>query len=364
MARSITFVKRSLISLLLCYGIIVLFATLYPFSFNPKNNCIPLKESGIRFSSPAIMYTDSCPDVFLKMHQFTILFRFSAESESTSAAQTIITNSINSYDQNFCIQQLGKTLVFRVFNKMRPEPNAIYIMNVVKSKKTMWCSIVYDGDVLRCYIDGVKKNERKIGAIDFSMWDRTYPLVVGSEANGYHSWDGILYSLLLYNKAIPAKDLRRPDRYINLATPALFFNFDPTDAGFIRSRGSDSMTTLYIPENFVPPQRTVLIESTSALWKRRLYLRDIIGNIIMFLPLGFLASMLMLTMISNRRKNTILVCAIGLMFSTIIELLQVYQPGRFSSISDVLSNTMGAFFGTLIFFFLLKTLKTESGITQ
>lgn len=364
MNRLMIFVKRSIIPLLLIYAIIVLVATLYPFSFNPKNNIASSNDGGIRFSSPAIMYTDSCPTVFLTMNQFSFLFRFSSGSDSTTTAQTIFTNSINSYDQNFTLQQIGTALVFRIFNRSLTESKSIYILDIAKIRKVMWCAIVYDGDMIRCFIDGVKISERRIGVIECSSWDRSYPLVVGSDANGYHSWDGTLYSLLIFDTVIPVKNLRKPEQYTLLSSPALSFDFNLSADRIIRSRGADSITTLRIPETFIPFRRTVLLESTTAMWKRRLYLRDIIGNIFMFMPLGFLIGMLVSTISNERRKIILFACVAGFVFSISIELLQVYQPGRFSSVTDVLSNICGAYAGAVIYFYVLKYVKIGKIVNQ
>lgn len=354
MKSSMMLVKRSLVLFLFFYGIIVLVATLSPFSFNPKNKIASSNDGGISFSSPAIMYTDSCPSIFLRMYQFSIVFRFSSGSDSTTTAQTILSNSVNSYDQNFCIQQIGTALVFRVFSSAFREPKLLYIPDAVKKGKTIWCAVVYDGDLIRSYVDGIKKSERRIGRIDCSTWNRSYPLVVGSEANGYHSWEGTMYSLSIFDNVIPAKDLRKPDRYSLLNSPALLFDFHPSADRFIRSTGADSITILRIPEKFIPFQRTIFLESTSAMWKRRLYLRDIIGNIFMFMPFGFMTGMLSSIMSGERRKIILTACVAGFIFSTCIELLQVYLPGRFSSITDVVSNLFGAYAGALISFYALK----------
>lgn len=66
-------------------------------------------------------------------------------------------------------------------------------------------------------------------------------------------------------------------------------------------------------------------------------------NIILFLPLGFLAPLLWT---SWRKENRVV--ALGFVVSAAIEILQMFC-GRATDVDDLLMNTMGAMFGYLLF---------------
>lgn len=73
---------------------------------------------------------------------------------------------------------------------------------------------------------------------------------------------------------------------------------------------------------------------------------DILANIVLFLPLGFSSYGL----IFRRPKHNILLCliSIGLMSistSLLIEIAQLFIPGRYPTLSDIICNGLGGFLG-------------------
>ncbi len=74
-------------------------------------------------------------------------------------------------------------------------------------------------------------------------------------------------------------------------------------------------------------------------------LTDIVGNIILFLPFGFLFYLHQ----SYSRKTAILfrVASYGLLFSLAIEIAQVFFKYRITSVTDLCNNTLGALGGAL-----------------
>ncbi len=79
----------------------------------------------------------------------------------------------------------------------------------------------------------------------------------------------------------------------------------------------------------------------------RYIVRDVVLNVILYVPLGLAAAMVFL----RRRSRTVsAVAAIALAFgvSLSMELLQVYEPRRDPSSLDVLTNVLGGAMGTLI----------------
>jgi glycopeptide antibiotics resistance protein len=74
---------------------------------------------------------------------------------------------------------------------------------------------------------------------------------------------------------------------------------------------------------------------------------DILANVLLFVPLGFT----MTGYFTNRRITTVTAIAgvllLSLCVSYSVELLQLFMPGRFTSLTDVLSNTAGAGVGVL-----------------
>jgi VanZ family protein len=89
------------------------------------------------------------------------------------------------------------------------------------------------------------------------------------------------------------------------------------------------------PANPLP----VLLLGWPAEWNRSI-LRDAILNIVIYAPLGFAAA-LTFRRKHSRAMSAALAIVLGFLFSVSMELLQVYVPGRDSSLADVLTNTIG-----------------------
>jgi glycopeptide antibiotics resistance protein len=71
---------------------------------------------------------------------------------------------------------------------------------------------------------------------------------------------------------------------------------------------------------------------------------DIVQNILLFLPFGFFG---FLALSSTYPVRIVLVTVIGALFSTTIEILQLLTIDRTTSVTDLVTNTTGTFFGTL-----------------
>ncbi len=77
------------------------------------------------------------------------------------------------------------------------------------------------------------------------------------------------------------------------------------------------------------------------------YFWDVLRNIVGFMPFGFLICALLSH--SGRFGNAMLYSTLlGALLSFSIELMQAYMPQRASGITDILTNTLGAFLGALL----------------
>ena len=86
---------------------------------------------------------------------------------------------------------------------------------------------------------------------------------------------------------------------------------------------------------------------------------DFITNIILFLPIGFLFRL-------RHRKNKDRFCiqalGFGILLSLGIEFSQLFVPGRYTQVIDVITNGMGAWLGAMVFVFLIGRLKEGGSV--
>lgn len=106
-----------------------------------------------------------------------------------------------------------------------------------------------------------------------------------------------------------------------------------------------------IPFHFQPHGHSFKTLIQSVEWRffiykgRRAPLTDIAGNILLFIPLGFL---LYLWFYQRRFRGASFLTAIsGVLFSMLIEFLQLFVKDRISSVTDIFNNTLGTVFGGL-----------------
>jgi len=72
---------------------------------------------------------------------------------------------------------------------------------------------------------------------------------------------------------------------------------------------------------------------------------DFPRNILLFMPLGFALAGLLLHAGVGRRKTAVFTLFAGFLLTWLVESLQIFLPGRTPSLSDLLSNTLGAWAG-------------------
>ena len=94
--------------------------------------------------------------------------------------------------------------------------------------------------------------------------------------------------------------------------------------------------------NFIPFQEMFRYEFGS-----RLFVKNIVGNILLFLPYGYFASDFL------KSKKMLLPCFLTFIVSMTIELVQL-NIGRTFDIDDVILNTVGGVFGYLLYSILEK----------
>ena len=83
----------------------------------------------------------------------------------------------------------------------------------------------------------------------------------------------------------------------------------------------------------------------------RLFIKNIIGNILLFLPYGYFASDLL------KSKKVSLICFLTLIISLTIEFVQLYI-GRTFDIDDVILNTLGGSLGCYLYT-IIEKIKTS-----
>ena len=62
---------------------------------------------------------------------------------------------------------------------------------------------------LSCTRTEESRDTGRRGRSIFSNWDRTYPLVVGTDAHGRSQWKGTIYEAAIYDRALTSVEVAR-----------------------------------------------------------------------------------------------------------------------------------------------------------
>lgn len=81
-------------------------------------------------------------------------------------------------------------------------------------------------------------------------------------------------------------------------------------------------------------------------------LYNVIGNILLFMPLGFFIPVLF-----NKKNKIDNIATYGVILSTSIEVIQLQQTYNITDIDDFIFNTLGTILGYLVFNILYKLIK-------
>lgn len=192
-------------------------------------------------------------------------------------------------------------------------------------------------------------------ALRLSLLDLSGQLVLGNSPVEDDSWTGQVRGLALYGRELSSGEIaRHPGAWAQGMDPAAaahegalaLYIFQERSGDFAHDRLGRS-PDLYIPHSFRLPHKP-LLRSWRRDFRWRDSGRDIVINVVGFMPLGFFLCAY-LSADPPSRRAALFAIFLGALFSVVIELLQFYVPARDSNVSDVVTNSFGTFLGVLLY---------------
>jgi hypothetical protein len=195
-----------------------------------------------------------------------------------------------------------------------------------------------------------------ITKMGLSCGDLAGQLVLGDSAVMDNAWPGNILDMSLYDRELAPQEIaskyatwneKQTDQVPNGAQHLVAQYAFNEGSGQAVHGVPDSAPDLYIPKIFKVPHKKLLMWP----WEEsedKLEFRDIAINIFGFVPFGFVFAAY-LNWNRNVSHTLLLTILCGAAISLTIEILQEYIPGRDSGILDIITNTLGAFLGALLF---------------
>ena len=286
---------------------------LYPYRWEPKiarNTAQALPEAVLRFAGPGrgIARTNGPPGWVadaMRSHRLEILLRVRTYSRDQHGPAEIMALSRDHHNRNFTVAQEGADLIFRLRTPLTDLNGMPQLRVPGVFSEPDWIDIRVSIEPGRLGIDIGNEVAVRQWLPDESLqgWDRSYSLTLGNESELNRPWLGEV------RRAV----VRTGNTVVDYAIPG----------------------TLHIPSVLwlmdQPPRIVPL---------RDLELLDAVINLLGFVPLGLLMGAWGKGWLGGTGKLLLIFAA-----SMTIESLQVFIPGRYPSIDDLILNTLGGGIG-------------------
>ena len=355
----------TMVVVVFCAG---LFAVgLWPFNFRAKNHAMLSQDgAGLRFDAPVqrshqdlggMVFTASPLSCRSKegceAATISIALELRADNEPSGCIPRILEVRRPDGSEAFYLGQWESALIVRSFNTPagggKPY-REMGVAGVLRPGRTSIIAITSGPGGTDFFLDG-RKAENFPGA-RLLRADETlegHSLYLGNSPNLSCPWAGSILALALFSKAwTPLEAISRQDgsagSSLNCGNGRVdaiaCYRFEgPAGEWIVDTSGSGN--DLWKPGILVFEKRFLGMPSM-----RSFPLSDLAVNLAGFVPFGFMVCLrLLIAKRLSARTCILLSLAAGFAVSLGIETVQVWLPGRDSSMPDLLANSMGAFIG-------------------
>lgn len=254
----------------------------------------------------------------------------------------------------FSIRQFQHGLVFENNSPGDSKEPAIYSADVFHGPKPAWVTITSGEAGFAVYVDGTLVRRDPKFAV--RNRDLTGEFVIGGSPTTPYNWSGLVKGLALYDRELSAAEVsqsfldgkkeNRPESGLTDGLVARYL-FDEGKGNIVHSR-VDPAIDLLIPERFFVLHAQFLERPWDEFHWRLSYLKDLVVNVVGFIPLGFFFYAYF-SQVRRAEHSAALTVAFGFAVSLTIEVLQSFLPTRDSGMTDLLTNTLGTALGVMAF---------------
>jgi len=278
-------------------------------------------------------------------------------------AATILTFSAENNPEGVMLRQWRSSLLVFLSSRGGPLKGKFTesdVFGILQPKRFVLVTISSGPQGTTFYADGKPVSEApKFRVLPTDLYRQ---IVMGSSPTNFQSWQGQVRGLAVYDTELTAAEVSahyadwitgdavetatvaRRDHHLNHAVAR--YGFSERSGGEVHSEVA-SAPPITIPRSFTLPRKPMLDNPVNEFDASKIWVRDVVENIIGFMPLGFVLGGYFA--LSRSRGMAILVATLcGGFLSFTIELLQYYIPRRGSGWTDVITNSTGTLLGALL----------------
>jgi hypothetical protein len=364
------------------YVLILSICLIWPFdiTFPKKNGFLWLNKSqGIEFiENGQVFSNDSTRSLCRKLiagSGITVEVWAATNDLDQSGPARIISYSLNPEQRNFTLGQQNSSLIFRL-RTTETDLNGVFPFNEVRgvfdTKDIKHIVVTYDFNQQDVYVNGsqVAKKNCPTGTLD--NWNPAFPLIIGNEANWERPWLGKVFYAAIYNRPLRTEEIQKhysksqsvnggnycknSDRKDGMLVQ---YCFDEGRGNTIKnSSGINPKLNLTVPK--WTHQKQWSNDQFPSFRYTNGHLQEVFLNIVAFIPLGFLLHAICRNRNKMSNKIAISIVVFGAFLSCTFEFIQYFSLTRYSSLLDVLHNSIGTGLGVGLDRWYAAQLQTSS----
>lgn len=347
----------------------ILFFGLWPKGFNFSNDVTWITEQpGIRFSGYGIAYTDPIKELSKEddsgENGFSVEIALKSSSYHEDGFNFILALHNGKDSNQLLVGQWHSSII--VMNgddynhRRRTKRIAVKLAEVPPT--TRFVTITTGKDGTSIYLDGQLNRTKRDLTLKIPENGKSR-LLLGNSVYGKHSWEGDVYGLAFYRYILTDQDVAMHfDNWFKGQNFLFAMKYKPFVLYLFDEKG-DKRAFDHAGEKHdleIPSRMQILDKNVLSLTWDRLnfdsrFIRDIIMNLIGFIPLGFFLNATFVKAGGSFERHGVLTTVVFCFtVSLAIEILQAWMPSRSSDCLDLLLNTLGALLGVMIYRFLLR----------
>jgi len=233
-----------------------------------------------------------------------------------------------------------------------PTPANLRVNDVFRKPEPTFVTITWGLKGARIYIDGLLSAAAP--GFPASALDFTGRLVLGDSPGQSDAWRGQLFGFAIYDRKMEAEQVLnnyaawqrtgRPEPAWDEHNTTLYlFN---EHIGRVVRDNAQSGVDLFIPPRYQVVEKIVLEPFWTEFAMTRNYWEAVFKNIVGFVPFGICFYAYLATV--PVKRALLFTVVLGMAVSFTIEILQGFLPTRDSGTTDIITNTIGTWFGAVL----------------
>jgi VanZ family protein len=331
-----------------------LIAGLWPFH-SPRNQVSWVaNENALRFGEAGTVLS-SKPFAFAGSDGPSCSLEIWFEPARTWTTGSILTFYGSSNPRPFSLQQDFTDLVLQLgpgSENHRTAPAQVRVDDVFR-KKQAFLTVTSYGQSTSVYLDG--QLVTRSPGFDLSLSNLAGQLILANSPFRGHNWRGQLRGLAIYGTELSREQVvqhyvdwtQKGEPVIGEAEQAVALYLFNEGEGRTVHNAIGSGFELDIPKRYLVVHQLLLETPAAEFHSEPNYVNNAIFNIAGFIPLGFCFG-LYFTAVWRMKQAALLTVVLGATVSVVIELCQANLPTRYSGVTDIITNTIGAFVGVVL----------------